>query len=175
MLIFFCNHKKLFTEDILVQEHFQSGNLTSCSKIPHCVAVIHLGDILTQGSNVPSRQSLSLECTVATSCTLCMRYQFGRLSINRNWLLPNSFCEVPFSIVNEKHSFVQVGTYMFTENFDSVMIWGWVYTRIADNSYVIPKKIFKKSNDHAVDWDRKLSIPVPSLWSPAAWPWFPCL
>lgn len=172
MLIFFCNHKKLFTEDILVQEHFQSGNLTSCSKIPHRVAVIHWGDILTQSSNVSSRQSLSLECTVATSCTLCMLYQFGQLSINRNWLLPNSFREVLFSIVNKKHSFVQVGTCMFTENFDSVTIWRCVSPRIADNSYIISNK---KSNDRAVDWDRKLFVLVPSLWSPAAWLWFPYL
>lgn len=64
--------------------------------------------------------TLHSERGTATRCTLCMFYQFGQLSTNRDQLLPKSFHEVQFSILNKKHLFAQVGIHMFTENFHFV-------------------------------------------------------
>lgn len=68
-----------------------------------------------------------------------MFHQFGQLSINRGELWPNSSREVQFSIVNEKHSFAQVGIRMFTKNFHFVRIWRRAHPMIKDNSYIILK------------------------------------
>lgn len=91
-------------EDILVQEHFQSGNLTSCSKIPHCLAFIHSGGVLTESDNCVRGDHTVLARAAAVGVGPTF-YQHRQLSMKRDQLSPNALCEVQLPIVNAKHSF----------------------------------------------------------------------
>lgn len=92
-------------EDILVQEHFQSGNLTSCSKIPHCLEFIRSGRVLMESDNCVQGDHTALARAAAVGIGPTFS-QCRQLSMKRDQLSPNAFCKVQLLVVNAKHSFV---------------------------------------------------------------------